>query len=118
MGLDEFFTSLRHVQGREFDELHKRVRSESRTRGRRLTKAERRVEALEEALARVTMLARALAELALAKGLVTRAELERALAEADLADGVGDGGLDPSVALPGEQRTAELEPLDPPPASP
>ena len=114
MGLEEFFVSLRHVQGHEFDKLRRHVRADRSRRRRKLSAAEQRVEALEEALARVTMLARALAELCLAKGLVTRAELERALAEADLADGAEDGGLDPSVALPGEQKAADLEPLEPP----
>jgi hypothetical protein len=73
---------------------------------------EERVQTLELDLARVTMLARAVAELGLAKGAFTVEEFEKALIEADLADGEQSGGLDPGVALPGEQRTAELEPLD------
>lgn len=83
----------------------RRLRREARNRAQR-------VEELELALGRVAMLARALAELGLAKGAFTREELERALVDADLADGQGDGGLDPDVALPGEQRTVDLEPLD------
>ena len=70
-----------------------------------------RTRALEDDLARVALLARSLAELCLEKGLLTEAELGRKIVEVDLADGVGDGRLDPAVALPGEQKLAKLEPL-------
>jgi hypothetical protein len=80
-----------------------------RTRSRSV---EERIQSLELQLARVTMLARAVAELGLAKGAFTVEEFERALVEADLADGEQSGGLAPDVALPGEQRTADLEPLE------
>ena len=98
----------------------KRTRAQLRELDRRLARRirrqgasqEQRIEALETALGRVAMLARALAELGLAKGAFTQEELERALFEADLADGATDGGLDPDVALPGEERAADLEPLD------
>ncbi|HVS18914.1 MAG TPA: hypothetical protein VMT18_09970 [Planctomycetota bacterium] len=85
--------------------LNRRIR-------RRVTSQEERIEALETQLGRVAMLARALAELGLDKGAFTREELERALLESDLADGQTDGVLDPDVALPGEERAADLEPLD------
>lgn len=84
----------------------------SRRLRRRFASQEERLAALETQLGRVAMLARGLAELGLARGAFTREELERALLEADLADGATDGGLDPDVALPGEESTADLEPLD------
>jgi len=118
MSLDEFLAAVRIISGREFDPLRNRVRAESRAQGRRLSRAEQRVELLEEALARVAMLARALAETCLAKGVLTREELEQALLEADLSDGEQDGGLDPSVVLPGEDKPADLHPLDDDPPAP
>lgn len=85
--------------------ISKRVR-------RRHASQDERIAELEHALGRVAMLARALAELGLAKGAFTQLELEQALLEADLSDGTGDGRLAGDVALPGEQRAADLEPLD------
>lgn len=97
-------------------DVNKRLRSLDHGFQRRMRRLDRdqtaRIESLELALGRVAMLARSLAELGLAKGAFTRQELEAALLEADLADGATDGGLDPDVALPGEERTADLEPLD------
>lgn len=101
--------ALRKDTDRKMHALNRRISSRLR---RQSANQEERVAALELALGRVAMLARALAELGLAKGAFTREEIERALVEADLGDGEGDGGLDPEVALPGEERAAELEPLD------
>jgi hypothetical protein len=72
--------------------------------------AAQRAHELEDDLARVALLTRSLAELCLKTGLITRAELGAMLVEVDLADGASDGGLDPSVVMPGEQKHAELEP--------
>jgi hypothetical protein len=68
---------------------------------------------LEDDLGRVALLARALAEVCLQKGLMTREELGRMIEQVDMADGSLDGKLDPKVTLPGESKLAELEPLDP-----
>jgi hypothetical protein len=108
------FSSMPHPALRR--DTDKKVRALNLRISRRLRSQykgqKEREAALEQALGRVAMLARALAELGLAKGAFTREELERALVEADLADGEGDGVLDADVALPGEGRTVDLEPLD------
>jgi hypothetical protein len=98
-----------HGRLKSLDQRLKHALRQHRIRSRSV---EERVQALELQLARVTMLARAVAELGLAKGAFTVEEFERALVEADLADGEQSGGLAPDVALPGEQRTADLEPLE------
>ena len=72
--------------------------------------ATERARQLEDDLARVALLTRSLAELCLKKGLFTRAELRAMLLAVDFADGTQDGGLEPSVLMPGEQKLADLEP--------
>jgi hypothetical protein len=113
--LHDFFTA------REFNELEQRERRR-RDQQRRWRRADHeRIQVLEDQLARVAMLARGLADACLAKGVMSRDELAHHLLEADLADGAEDGGLDPTVALPGEDRPADLRPLegdDPPPERP
>ena len=104
--LHDFFTA------REFNQLEQRERRR-RDQQRRWRRADhQRIQVLEDQLARVAMLARGLADACLAKGVLTKQELAHFLLEADLADGVEDGGLDPDVALPGEDRPADLRPLD------
>jgi hypothetical protein len=104
--LHDFFTA------RELNQLEERERRR-REQQRRWRRADhQRIEVLEEQLARVAMLARGLADACLSKGVLTREELAGFLLEADLADGVEDGGLDPDVALPGEDRPADLRPLE------
>ena len=70
---------------------------------------------LEHSLWRVALLARALAEVCLKKGLLSESELGAMLAEVDMADGVGDGILDPWVVMPGESKLADLKAHPPPP---
>lgn len=103
--LHDFFTA------REFNQLEERERRRRSRRRRQRLADQQRLEVLEDQLARVAMLARGLADACLAKGVFTREDLARFLIEADLADGVEDGGLDPSVALPGEEMPADLRPL-------
>jgi hypothetical protein len=59
-------------------------------------------------LARVTLVARTLADLCIAKGLITSEEFARQLVKTDFAD----GALESKLAEPGERRLAQLEPLD------
>ncbi len=104
--LHDFFTA------REFNLIKERERRRRNQRLRQRRADQQRLEALEDHLARVAMLARGLADACLAKGVFTKEELARFLLEADLADGVEDGGLDPSVVLPGEEDHADLRPLE------
>lgn len=73
----------------------RKVRALSHRISRRLSRQYKsqgeRAAALEEALGRVAMLARALAELGVAKGAFTREELEHALAEAELGEDENEG---------------------------
>jgi hypothetical protein len=112
MGLEDFF---RHYTEIEIDELKSQLRSLRRLQRQKRLSQEQRIAALENGLGRVALLARALAELLLEKGLVTRQELRARLLAVDAADGATDERLDPEVLLPGESKLAELEPLHPPP---
>jgi len=103
--LHDFFTA------REFNQLEERERRQRTRRRRQRLADQQRLEVLEDQLARVAMLARGLADACLAKGVFSKEELAHFLLEADLADGIEDGKLDPSVALPGEEQAADLHPL-------
>jgi hypothetical protein len=98
----------------EFKTLEERMANHARFARHHRDRANTRVAALERDLGRVALLARALADLCLAKGLLTKEELARQILETDFADGAKDGRLDPDVLMPGEQKLAELEPLEKP----
>jgi len=100
----DFFTA------EELNELDKRIAFSRRIfhETRATTKA--RITVLEEDLGRVALLARALADLCIAKGVLSGDELARQLMEADLADGKRDGKLQPKVVMPGESKPADPEP--------
>ncbi|HTF87616.1 MAG TPA: hypothetical protein VK843_04345 [Planctomycetota bacterium] len=68
-----------------------------------------RIDELERNLGRVAVLSRALAEACLQAGVLELEALKAKILEADLADGVEDGKLDPRVVMPGEQRLASLD---------
>jgi hypothetical protein len=102
--LNDFYTAL------ELEELDERMSSLLRANREIRTSSRARIEALEDGLGRVALLARSLAELCLEKGLVTRDELAERLRGVDLADGTEDRRLHPKVALPGESRPAEPAP--------
>lgn len=89
-----------------------RINARRRSGARRRVDLAARVDELELDLMRVTLLARTLADLCLAKGLVTEGEFDAQLRETDFADGVADDGLDPKLARPGQRRLARLEPVD------
>jgi hypothetical protein len=107
--LHDFFTAyeLNHLEEQLADERHRHVQKRAEAR--------QRVVSLEDGLARVALLARSLAELCIAKGVLTREELTAQLAATDFADGARDQRLDPEVALPGEEKLADLSPIVPPP---
>ena len=72
----------------------------SRSRRRAHATQTDRMRELESELARVSLLAFALAELCIDKGVVTVDELEARLKQVDGSDGNEDGGLSPGRALP------------------
>ncbi len=86
--------------------LERRTRELALVSAHRRAQASRRIEALEHDLARVALVVRAIADLAIAKGLFTDAELRRQFDEADFADGVFDAELDPKLVAPGTGRGA------------
>lgn len=110
--IHDFFTAI------ELDRIDKRIRRGHLAGARQRTSQARRIEEMECGLGRVALLARALAELCLEKGVLTPAELRARLQAVDPDDGVTDGRLDSSVVLPGESKLAELEPLSSPPPPP
>ena len=92
---------------RVVERLKERLEALRVRRTNRMRQAHARVLQLEEDVARVALLSRALTELCLKKGLFTKRELAEALVAVDLVDGALDFGLDPAFALPGEERLQE-----------
>lgn len=70
----------------------------------RRTQTARKVEELERDLARVALVVRAIADLAIERGLFTDAQLRAQFDQADFADGVFDAALDPKLVAPGTGR--------------
>ena len=91
-------------------ELRARLEVVRVERANRMRQAQARVLQLEEDLARVALLSRALAELCLKKNLFSKRELAEQLVATDIADGALDFGLDPAFTLPGEERLREPGP--------
>jgi len=88
-------------------ELRARLEAIRVERTNKMRQAQARLLQLEEDVARVALLSRALAELCLKKGLFTKRELAEQLVATDIMDGALDFGLDPALALPGEERLTE-----------
>jgi len=103
--LHDFFTA------KEFNELDEKLEFRRRLDREKQSNAQARITALENDLARVALLARALADLCIAKGVLTKEELKQQLLEADLADGRRDEKLQPKVVMPGESKQADPDPL-------
>lgn len=80
---------------RELDRIDGQMRRKIFADNRLRVALRERVKELEEDLARVALLTKALADVCVAKGLLTRDEIAAMIAKADLADGVADGKLDP-----------------------
>jgi hypothetical protein len=91
-------------------QLRARLETVRVERANRMRQAQARVLQLEEDIARVALLSRAVTELFLKKGLFTKRELAEQLVATDIVDGALDFGLDPALALPGEERLREDEP--------
>ncbi len=87
--LHDFWTA------RELDRIDQEMYARRRTEQRGRIELRQRVEELEDDLGRVALLARALAEACLQKGLLTRNEIAAMATKVDTADGVQDGKLDP-----------------------
>ena len=92
-------------------ELRTRLEAVRVERTNRMRQARARVLQLEEDVARVALLSRAVAELCLKKGLFTKRELAEQLVATDIADGALDFGLDPAFTLPGEERLRDPLPV-------
>ena len=101
---------IERVLGPQLVALERRTREVALLGAHRRAQATRRIAELEQDLARVALVVRAIADLALAKGLFTDAELRRQFDRADLADGVFDAGLDPKLVAPGTGRAARPAP--------
>ena len=80
---------------REFDRMDDQLRRKGWADRRSRIELRERVKSLEDDLGRVALLCRALVDVALAKGLLTRDEISAMIAKTDLADGRADGKLDP-----------------------
>jgi hypothetical protein len=88
-------------------QLRARLEAVRVERTNKMRMAQARVLQLEEDIARVALLSRAVTELFLKKGLFTKRELAEQLVATDIVDGALDFGLDPALALPGEERLRE-----------
>jgi len=106
--VDGFWIGL--VAHEEVRRLEKHLALKHKFDSERQKSAKVRIEALEDDLGRVALLARALADLCLSKGLLTKEELVRQLLQADLADGKQDQRLQAKVVMPGESKPADKEP--------
>lgn len=113
--LDRLFAST--LDQRSVHKLRLLLEADRVDRANRMRKAQARVLQLEEDLARVALLSRTLAELCLAKGVITKQELAEQLVATDIVDGALDFGLDPSLTLPGEERLRDDLPRQKKPAS-
>ncbi|MCK6446034.1 MAG: hypothetical protein L6Q99_06535 [Planctomycetes bacterium] len=82
------------------DEHVRRLSLVGRTRGRRLSAAQRDI-------GRVALVTRALADLLIAKGLITQAELLGQIERTDLADDVADGELAADAVMPGSKVSSK-----------
>ena len=89
-------------------QLEQRTRELSLVSAHRRAQAARRIEVLERDLARVALVVRALADLAIERGLFTHDQLRQQFDQADFADGVFDSGLDPQLVAPGATRGGGL----------
>lgn len=89
-------------------QLEQRTRELSLVSAHRRAQTARRVEVLERDLARVALVVRALADLAIERGLFTHDQLRAQFDQADFADGVFDSGLDPKLVAPGTTRGGSL----------
>lgn len=98
---------------RILQELRERLEALRVERTNRMREARARLLQLEEDVARVALLSRALAELCLKKKLFTQRELAEQLVATDAVDGAIDFGLDPALTLPGEERLLEKSPRKP-----
>jgi hypothetical protein len=102
-----------HEELRQLKRLVRRARAARRSdQGSQ----DERLEELEAGVGRLALVLRALAELAVERGLIRSEDLVAKMNAVDGADGAEDETLDPRVVLPGESKLAELEPLVPPPA--
>ena len=104
--LNDFFTAM------ELNELEHRLRAVSRVNKEGRSAIRSRLDALEEGVGRVALLARSLAELCLDKGLLTKEELVERLRSVDLVDGTQDRRLQAKVAMPGESKPADPKPTE------
>ena len=59
------------------------------------------------------MLLQSLAELSVAKGVVTREEIAAMAERVDMEDGVADGKLDPAVMRPEQEESEDELPVSP-----
>ena len=112
MGFERYFLHDLFTAA-EFNKLEEREHERQRQQHEQQASTKQRVSELEQGIGRVALLARSLAELCLEKGLITKEELRVRLLADDMADGAGDGKLDPKVVLPGESKLADLEPMRP-----
>jgi hypothetical protein len=112
MGLERFLR--RYVTSTDLDGLEARLRLHRAFERQTRVLTKTRLARLEADLARVALLLRTLADLSLAKGLVTREELAQHMLAADLADGAQDERLDPRAVMPGASKPTGLPNVPPP----
>lgn len=112
MGLGRWWFCDWYTAG-ELDRIDDHLAHERRRGMSERSKVGKYVDDVERSLASVALVARALGELCLKKGLFTQAEMETALREVDLADGILDDRLDPKLAKIGSVKPKVAPPLPP-----
>ncbi|MBM3987163.1 MAG: hypothetical protein FJ294_04285 [Planctomycetes bacterium] len=100
-------TPLEHALGPQLAALRaleQRTRELALVSAHRRTQSVRRLKEVERDLARVALVVRAIADLAIARGLFTDMQLRAQFDRADFADGVFDAALDPKLVAPQSGR--------------
>jgi len=95
----------------ELNAIDRRFERTRRARMRSSRTTDARISELEDDVARLTLVVKALSEAVVAQGAVSREDLSAWLERIDLLDGVADGKLDPDSrhAAPGETEAPEEE---------
>ena len=103
MSLSDLFP--RQATTRDLKILEKRLAEKSRSARKRRVNINKRIDELEEELARMTLLCRTLSDVIVEKGMIDLPELFERMNQIDLEDGVADGQVTPKRKRPKPAKT-------------
>jgi hypothetical protein len=91
-------------QTEQIEAMNRKIRGAQNSRAAADARLGDEIEQLENDLGRALLLLHSLVETCVRKGVLTRDEIRDVARELDLADGVVDGKVDPSVLRPEEEK--------------